>query len=464
MAHPQTQVALKGYQGFGSFHSDNVEELIAIPGEQYAPPARLEEELKLFDTTAAPPSFGPAMRAQFFIDPEWTFINHGAFGAVCRVAMRASRLWSDHAESQPLRFIDRELLPLQVAAIRAMAGLVNCQPTNLAIIPNATYGLNVAISAAQLRPGDVVYTLSICYGSVKKMLRDACDRAGATLVIHDLRMPLTGMDDIVQQVEASLPAGTALALFDHVASNTGLVLPIERLVPLAKARGARVIVDGAHGLQSHVVDLTSLGADWYTSNCHKWLCSTKGVAVLYACDEVKPLTKPRVISHGYGEGFTSDFIWDGTRDYSGIVALPTLLKWWDWIGHAAARAYCRSLLQQAVELLTSAWGTGTHAPMECYSHMACVELPVGALPPGAVQVDAATGEAAARTATSMHGKAVQDALHYRFAIECPVKTLEQRLYVRISAAVYNSLDDFAKLAAAVKAFQWSAGGEFIGAA
>ena len=461
---------MAGYQGFGSFHSDNVEALVAQPAGDYAPPARLPCEAALWDAAAAPPGFGAPMRAEFAIDPEWTFLNHGAFGAACRVAREAARAWGEHAERQPLRFIDRELLPLQVAAIRAAARLVNCAPANLVIVPNATYGLNVAIAAAAagLRRGDTVYTLDVCYGSVKKMLAAACAAAGATLLVHPLRLPLAaagGQADIAAQVAASLPPGTALALFDHVASNTGLVLPLAELVPLAHARGARVIVDGAHGAQSQPLDVARLGAEWYTTNCHKWLCATRGVAVLYASDAVRAATRPVVISHGYGDGFTSDFIWDGTRDYAGVVALPTLLRWWEWVGHDAARGYCRALLRDAVALLTGAWGTGTHAPLDCYSHMACVELPAWALPPGAVAPPGDGGDPAApprRTATSTHGKAVQDALHFHYRIEVPAKTLGAALYLRVSAAVYNTLDDYRRLADAVASFAWAPDGAFTG--
>jgi isopenicillin-N epimerase len=461
--------ALKGYQGFGSFHTDNVEALVALPDDAYVPPRRLPAEAALFDAAAPPPEFGAPMRAHFLLDPEWTFINHGAFGAASRVAVAASRAWADHAEAQPLRFIDRELLPLQVAAIRAAAAVVRCPPRCLAVIQNATYGLNVAIAAAAgaLRPGDVIFTLDVAYGSVKKMLAAAAARAGATLVVAPLRFPVTGADDITAQVEAALPPRVALALFDHVASNTGLVLPVERLVAAAQARGARVIVDGAHGLQSLSLDLPALGAHWYTTNCHKWLAATKGVALLYAAPDVVPLTRAVVISHGYGDGFTSEFVWDGTRDYTGAVALPAVLAWWEWVGHERARAYCRALLRDAVALLTAAWGTGTHAPLECYSHMACVALPVGRLPPGVVTTpDPSSGGDGpdVPSATPAHGKAVQDALHYAHAIEVPAKTLDRRLYVRISAAVYNTLDDYRALADAVASFTWAPDGSYTGPA
>ena len=442
---PVPGVKATGYLGFGSFHSDNVEELMAIPDEAYVPPPPPRRRAPAEVVAAAcagsggrPPAFGAAMRAQYYLDPSWTFVNHGAFGAVCRVAMTAARGWAEYAETQPLRFIDRELFPYSVAALRAAARLLGAPARNVVALPNVTTGLNAVIRAAGLRPGDVVYSLDVGYGSTKKIIAAVAEATGARHVTGVLPAVLRHEDDIVAAVEASLPAGTRLAVFDHVTSNTGLVLPVARLTAVAKARGAAVLIDGAHGAQALELDVPALGCDWYLTNCHKWLCSTKGLALMYAADAVRDTTPPLVISHGYGAGYTSGFIWDGCRDYAAVVSLPALLAWWDAVGHAAARAYCRGLLTDAIRLLTEAWGTDTHAPPALYSHMACVRLPDAALPPGAVPA-----------ATSLHAKLVQDALHYGERVEVPVKTLNSRLYLRISAAVYNCLDDYRAVAAAV---------------
>jgi selenocysteine lyase/cysteine desulfurase len=239
-----------------------------------------------------------------------------------------------------------------------------------------------------------------------------------------------------------------------------MVLPIEDLVQIAKSKGAKVLVDGAHGLQSQDLSgLSSLGADFYVSNCHKWLSNPKGVAFLYAAKEHTSVIKPAVISHGFNEGFTSNFVWDGTRDYSNMVVLPLTLKWWEQVDHDLARAYCRGLLRSAVDLLCSQWGTSTHVPMEFYSHMACVQVPHSSLPPGSYQ--AKDDGSVEYKCTSTHSKMIQDALHYHFKIECPIKTLEHKSYVRISAMVYNVIEDYETLSRAISSLRWSPEGSLL---
>lgn len=459
MTDTSTSTTKKGYQGFGSFHSDNVEEMLAAREFiEPAVPAGLDVASLLraagVDPESPPPEFGAPMRRFFYLDDEWTFLNHGAFGCVSRVAMKASQAWAEYAESQPLRFIDRQLFALVASTVRKMAARVKTSPRRLVFVPNATTGLNAAISAAGLAAGERVFSLDVGYGSVKKMIAAACSRSGATAVQCGIKFPLDSPAALVDQVSACLASHAGewagpgmpfkLGIVDAVTSNTGMVLPIYELVPLLRRYCEYVAVDGAHALQALPLDIDALGADWYVSNAHKWLCSTKGVAILAVSERVRETTHCPIISHGSGSGFSSEFIWDGARDYSGVLALQALLAWWDWVGPAAARGYCESLLQKAVKLLTETWGTRTHVPAPSfYSHMACVGVPPRASP---------APEGA--PATSDHAKALQDALHFHRKVEVPVKCLEGALYFRISVSVHNCLSDYERLIEAVSSLGW----------
>eukprot|EP00878_Enallax_costatus_P024355 GHUV01025989.1.p1 GENE.GHUV01025989.1~~GHUV01025989.1.p1 ORF type:complete len:171 (+),score=47.07 GHUV01025989.1:199-711(+) len=152
-----------GYQGFGSFHSDDVEVLIRQNAATYTPPSLPFEDPSDDPAHSCPQEdFGDAAKRHFMIDfKQWTFINHGAFGAVSQAAYECAELWRRHCELQPLRFIDRELFPQLVRVIRELAAFVNCRPQDLVLLPNATTGLNAVISSVQLSPGDVVYSLNI---------------------------------------------------------------------------------------------------------------------------------------------------------------------------------------------------------------------------------------------------------------------------------------------------------------
>lgn len=129
-----TKIARQGYQNFGSFMGDNVQDLIAVPAVDYTPPPL---------PFAQPPplssgfsgNLGDSLRSEFFIDfNSWTFVNHGAFGGVCRAAQAEAALWRDHCEAQPLSFIDRELFPHVVRVIREMAEFVGCRPADLVFV------------------------------------------------------------------------------------------------------------------------------------------------------------------------------------------------------------------------------------------------------------------------------------------------------------------------------------------
>ncbi|KAL4860004.1 putative L-cysteine desulfhydrase 1 [Chlorella vulgaris] len=457
-----SQLSTVGYQGFGSFHNeDNVEFMASNPGWQ-PPPNHCQQEVCWTGT-----AFGATCRSQFFIDfDRWTFLNHGAFGAVLRCAHEEADAWRRRCESQPLRFLDRELFAQLVRVMGELAAFVGCQRQDLVLLPNATTGLNVVIQSLRGRigPGDVLFHLDVGYGSVKKMLQVVAGQTGAQVVQHTVQLPLSSPSQLVGQAAAALPEGTRLAVFDAVTSNTAIVLPIQELVQLCHSRDIEVLIDGAHALGMLPLDLRQLGADYFVANCHKWLSGPRGSAMLHVQPKHQRHVHPVIVSHGYGSGFVSALLWDGNRDYAPLLAVSAALRAWQQLGSDAVRQYQRKLLRQAVELLTQAWGTGTLVPLHMCGSMALVQLPGHCLPAASLQnlspAEAPSGRdfaAAPSSATSADAKHVQDAL-YRLAIECPVKCIGGKLFVRISVHIYNELDDFEKLAAATCADTWRGGG------
>jgi len=112
---------------------------------------------------------------------------------------------------------------------------------------------------------------------------------------------------------------------------------------------------------------------------------------------------------------------------------------WSAIGVERVRQYNHKLARDAAELLRNVWGVSDRQPListKLQSSMALIPLPTAQ---GSDNVSENSTEA----------KYIQDRLHYEYNIEVPIKCIQDRLYVRISAHIYNEITDYQKLANAV---------------
>jgi isopenicillin-N epimerase len=184
-------------------------------------------------------------------------------------------------------------------------------------------------------------------------------------------------------VLAAVDPRTRLALLDHVASATGLVFPIERLVRELAARGVDTLVDGAHALGMLPLALGQLGAAYYTANAHKWLCAPKGAAFLFVRRDRRDAVQPLTISHGYDpglpdRGFRAAFDWTGTVDPTAWLAIPECLRYLGGLlpgGWEELMARNRTLALRARAILCEALRSDPPCPEAMVGALASVPLP-----------------------------------------------------------------------------------------
>ena len=276
---------------------------------------------------------GDNIRSEFLFEDGVAFLNLGNDGATPRDVLAAQDAWRTRMERQPIRFMGRELPAALRRAATDLAGFLGARGDDLVFVENATAGVNAVARSVSLAPGDQVLTTDYAYPAVRKALTFLCRGAGATLVEAAVPFPLEGEDQVVDAVDAALGRNTRLAVFDHVTSQTAVVFPIARLIELCRSRNVPVLVDGAHVPGMLPLDLTALGADWYTGNAHKWLFSPKGCCFLWARSDRQAALHPVVISHGLDEGFTAEFDWVGTRDASAWLAVSDAMAFYHRISH-----------------------------------------------------------------------------------------------------------------------------------
>jgi isopenicillin-N epimerase len=122
----------------------------------------------------------------FLLDPDVVFLNHGSFGACPRPVFAEYQRVQLELERHPAATLDPDHYPALTAAVRSrIADYVNADPGDIALVPNATTGVNMIVRSLRLEQGDEVVTTSHAYGGNVPLLRYACERAGAHLVVVD---------------------------------------------------------------------------------------------------------------------------------------------------------------------------------------------------------------------------------------------------------------------------------------
>jgi isopenicillin-N epimerase len=376
--------------------------------------------------------YGRGLRRLFRLEESTTFLNHGSFGLTPMIVLAAQEALREEMERQPVQFLNRAALqPRLRAAVEQLAAFLGAAGEDLVFVDNATTGANAVLRSVALGPGDDVLFTDHTYPAVRNAIRFVCGRTGARMVEAKLPFPAESPDGIVAAVTAALTDRTRLAVFDLVSSASAIIMPVAALARACRKAGARVLIDAAHGPGMLDLDLPALQADWVTGNAHKWLFAPKGCALLWATKEAQQDLHPTVISHGFEQGFVNEFDWTGTRDPTAWLAAPMALDFYRSMGDSALRVRNHDLAVAAAELLAERWKTEVGAPAGMVGSMAIVRLP-GDL----------TGSPAA-------AQAVHDRLWQKYHIEVPVMSIERTLWIRISAQIYNDLDDYRRLAAGV---------------
>lgn len=374
------------------------------------------------------------LRDLFLLDPDVVFLNHGSFGATPRPVFEVYQAWQRRLEWQPVQFLGVELGGYLAEARAALGRAVNAPAGDLVYVPNATYAVNAVARSLALGPGDEVLTTDHEYGACDNVWRFLSRKQGFDVVRRHIPLGLTA-EEMAEALWRGVTPRTKVIFMSHITSPTALRLPVEAICARARAAGILTLIDAAHAVGQLPLDLTALGADFYTSNAHKWLCAPKGAAFLYARREVQPLIEPLIVGWGWGEEraltFGSDFLdafqWPGTADFAAFLSVPAAIRFQEEHDWPAVRRACYALVSEAIACIGEVTGLpGVYAGDDLYAQMAIAPLPpIDDLP------------------------AFKARLYNDYRVEIPCTLWDGRPFIRVSIQGYNSGADVDALARAL---------------
>jgi isopenicillin-N epimerase len=359
-------------------------------------------------------------------------------------------------EAETIKFFVEDFFDLMDHARKALGTFLHCDWRDLAPVPNATVAvatvLDSLVDAHRIGPGDELLINEHEYPACQNNFRRAAKRSGASIVTASIPFPCPSASAAAQALLDRVTPRTKLVLLSHVTSPTGLVLPIAAMVKELESRGIMTLVDGAHapGMVPGL-NLSELGAAFYTANCHKWICSPKGSAFLHVRKDLQEIVRPLALSNNAERPkagrsqFLTEFDFQGTADYTAFMAISSAIDFMSSVlpgGFAAVMKHNHELCISGRNTICRVLEIEPPAPDDMIGSISTMILPPH---------DEATRVRLAQRPSRYHD-AIQDEMLAKFRVQVPFWGLSGKpeRFLRISAQLHNSPAQYEYLAEAVR--------------
>jgi selenocysteine lyase/cysteine desulfurase len=295
--------------------------------------------------------FWREIQSAFTLDRTITNLNNGGVCPSPRVVHEAFKRYLDISNQAPVYHMWQVLEPNIETVRRRLAASAGCHAEELAVTRNASEALQIAQLGIDLQPGDEVLTTNQDYPRMLDTWEQRVRRNGITLTKISFPVPPPGMADLVQRFERAITPRTKVLHFCHITNLTGQIFPVADICRMARARGIRTIVDGAHAYGHFPFTIADLGCDCYGTSLHKWLLAPIGTGFLYVRrDLVKSLWPLTPASESLADNIRK-FEEIGTHPAANHNAIAEALVFHEAIGGERKAARLRYLRRRWTERL-----------------------------------------------------------------------------------------------------------------
>ena len=163
----------------------------------------------------------------------------------------------------------------------------------------------------------------------------------------------------VDEFKKKITEKTKMIAFTHISNVTGTILPVKKIIDLAKSKNIPVLIDGTQGAPHSLLDVQDLGCDFYVISCHK-MYGPNGLGILYAkkkwLDELPPyqggggmISEVKKDAISYAESPTK--FEAGTMQTAEVVAFSKSIQFIQDLGIKNIEDYENKILEYGLEKL-----------------------------------------------------------------------------------------------------------------
>ncbi|HYO13761.1 MAG TPA: aminotransferase class V-fold PLP-dependent enzyme [Thermoanaerobaculia bacterium] len=329
LARPATAAVLAA-----ALDPDGVRRALAVAASQAGTP----------EEAAADEGFWFEIQQAFTVDRSVVNLHNGGVSPAPAVVQAAQKKHLDFSNTMPPPVALWQVLEPQRETVRSrLARHFGCDPEEIALVRNASEGLQTCQLGFDLQRGDEVLTTTQDYPRMLTTFDQRARREG--IVVKKISLPVPAEDDgeIVELFRKSITPKTRLILMCHIINLTGQILPVRKVVHMARERGIPVIVDGAHSFAHFAFTHGDLDCDYYATSLHKWLFAPHGTGMLYVRRDKIASLWPLMGAPAALEGDIRKYEEIGTHPSAQNLAIAEALTFHEGIGIRRKEARLRYL-------------------------------------------------------------------------------------------------------------------------
>jgi len=223
-----------------------------------------------------------AIRAEFPVLADWTYLNTATFGQMPRRAVWAM----DEHFARRDRTACADFMDWfdDMDDLRASVGrLINCTAADVAFVPNASSALSLLLGGLDWRAGDQVVTLAHEFPNH---------------YYYPAHLSGIGVEFVETEWDRfydSLTPRTRLVAVSEVNYSTGFRAPLDEIAPELRRRGILFYVDGTQSTGALRFDAGRIQPDLFALHAYKWMLSPNGAGFMYVSPELRQRLQPNVI-------------------------------------------------------------------------------------------------------------------------------------------------------------------------
>lgn len=246
------------------------------------------------------------------------------------------------------------------AAREKVKAFLNASSANeIVFVRGATEGINLVASTwgdQNLNSGDEIIVSNLEHHANIVPWKRLADKKG-------LKLRVIPVDDdgqiLLDEYAKLLNSKTRLVAFTQVSNALGTITPAKKIVEMAHAAGAKVLIDGAQSVSHMKVDVQQLNSDWLVFSGHK-LFGPTGIGVLYGKEDLLNEMQP----YQSGGNMIQDVTFEeikyhkapnrfeaGTGNIADAIGLGAAIDYVTKLGIDAIGQYEHYLLEYATRLL-----------------------------------------------------------------------------------------------------------------